>query len=182
MKLNTLLAKMKLIIFVVLLLITIASCTEKKDFKSTFEAQKFDKEVMKRIELYDTLRLYLTKNINQIFKKPGLVEPQTANYNYCKCNIVATGMQIPDTIINGIKPILKRIGYNYLFNVEIESDSTFTVYIRNNYISDFNLDVRERLIWRKNPNQLIIDKLTIKHTIINHYWDYMIWYDKRMGF
>jgi hypothetical protein len=171
---------MKIITLLILSMSTLLSCSNEKPFEQSFKAQKFDKEVIKRIELYDTLRLYLTHNINHIFKTPGQVEPQTAYYYY-KDNIVANGMQIPDSIINVIKPVLSQIGYDYIFNVEIASDSTFTAYIRNQYISDFDLDVRERLIWRKNLDQLLIDKLIVKHKIINHNWDYRIWYDKRMG-
>lgn len=172
---------MKITTLLILSIFTLISCSNKKPFEERFKTQKFDKEVIKRIKLYDTLRLYLTHHMKQIFKTPAPVEIQTANFNYCDCNIVSKGKQIPDTIINAISPILKQIGYNYLFKIEIDSDSTFTAYVKNKYLPDFNLDVRERLIWRKDPNQIIIDKYKVKHTIINTNWDYMIWYDKRMG-
>lgn len=170
---------MKILLQIVLLLVFFG-CKKSKDFRSDFEKHKFDTTVINSLPLYDTLRQLVLNNYDSLYLND---EKNTFTYIYSfDTSIQISGqsnLDIPKKIYSQSVQIFKKIGKDNIFGFTITKDSTFEILIRNTHLTEYFLDVRERLYY--HPNRKRIDKahFPIKDTIIKDKWQYQIWYDKR---
>lgn len=165
---------------VCILLISLSSCRD-NDFSQDFEDYQYDKEIIRQLSLYDTLRQNLIQNITNFQlneNKPSF----EYLYNFDTANASISGhsnRDIPHILYPATVQLFERIGEGNIYGFKISRDSTFEIFLRNTHISKYYLDVRERLQW--HPSGEIQKKAGIpsKDTILLDNWRYIIWFDKR---
>lgn len=185
---------MKRIVFVVVFSI-IASChiTLREQAKHQFSTRDFDTAVLDRLQLYDSLRAHIHSSLSTFFSSETL-EKEAKNWNGSSAsffinqhgelsplhsrNVVSESM--PTTFQKEILAIFSRIGNKNIYGFAIQPDSTLIVLLRNEYVKEFHLDIRERLTWSNNEINPPVDEF-FKTKTVTEKWSYLIWYDKRGG-
>ncbi|MEO9144116.1 MAG: hypothetical protein ABI237_01040 [Ginsengibacter sp.] len=171
------------ILTVLLLLLTIMSCKNSKDFKSDFEQHKFDPTVINDLPQYDTLR-QIVLNSYDSFYLSGTKNNFTYIYNFDTSTQISghSNIDIPKMIYPQTVRLFDEIGKANIFGFTIAKDSTFEILVRNTHLTKYFLDVRERLYWYPKINRINKTEFPVKDTLLTDKWQYQIWYDKRAEF
>jgi len=166
-----------------LLLLTFLSCKNSKDFKSDFEKHKFDPTVINNLPQYDTLRQIILNNYDS-FNLNNTNIDFTYIYNFNKSAQISehNNKDIPEIIYAKAVQLFEKIGKENIFGFTISQDSTFTILIRNTHLTQYFLDVRERLYWYPKKNKIDKTEFPVKDTLLTEQWQYQIIYDKRAEF
>ncbi|NOT94348.1 hypothetical protein [Ferruginibacter sp.] len=166
-----------------LLLLTLLSCKNSKDFKSDFEKHKFDPTVINNLPLYDTLRQIILNNYDS-FNLSNTNISFTYIYNFDTSTQISghSNSDIPEIIYPNTVQLFKGIGKENIFGFTISKDSTFEILVRNTHLTKYFLDVRERLYWYPAPGKIVKTEFPTKDTLITDKWQYQIYYDKRAEF
>ena len=178
----TLYSSMK-ILTPLLFLLTILGCKNSKDFKSDFEKHKFDATVINNLQQYDTLR-QIVLNSYDSFYLSNTKNDFTYIYNFDTSTQISghSNSDVPETIYPKTVQLFKRIGKENIFGFTISKDSTFEILVRNTHLTQYFLDVRERLYWYPSTNKIRKTEFPIKDTLLTDKWQYQIWFDKRAEF
>ena len=171
------------ILIPLLLLLTFLSCKSSKDFKSDFEKHKFDPTVINNLPLYDTLRQIVLNNYDSFYLS-DTKNDFTYIYNFDTSTQISghSNLDIPKIIFPQTVRLFERIGKANIFGFTITKDSTFEILIRNTHLTEYFLDVRERLYCYTNTSRIDKTEFPIKDTLLTDKWQYQIWYDKRAEF
>ena len=166
-----------------LLLLTVLSCKNSKDFKSDFEKHKFDQTVINNLPQYDTLRQIMLNNYDS-FNLSNTNISFTYIYNFDSSTQISghSNSDVPEIIYPKTVQLFKRIAKENIFGFTISKDSTFEILVRNTHLTKYFLDVRERLYWYPKPGKIIKTEFPSKDTLITDKWQYQIYYDKRAEF
>jgi hypothetical protein len=165
-----------------LLLLSIG-CNNSKDFTKDFEKHKFDLVIIQKLPLYDTLRQIILNNYDS-FHLTNEKDYFDYIYNFDTSTQISghSNKDVPTKIYQRTVQLFNQIGSDNIFGFTLSKDSTLEFLIRNTHLTDYYLDVRERLYWYPDSNKLIKSSFPIKDTILNDKWQYQIWYDKRAEF
>ncbi len=166
-----------------LLLLTVLSCKNPKDFKSNFEKHKFDQTVINNLPQYDTLRQIILNNYDS-FNLSNANISFTYIYNFDTSTQISghSNFDLPKIIYPRTVRLIERIGKTNIFGFMIAKDSTFEILVRNTHLTKYFLDVRERLYWYPEPVKIIKTEFPSKDTFLTDKWQYQIYYDKRAEF
>jgi hypothetical protein len=166
-----------------LLLLTLLSCKNPKDFKSDFEKHKFDQAVISNLPQYDTLRQIILNNYDS-FNLSNTNFSFTYIYNFDTATQISghSNSDVPEIVYPKTVQLFKGIGKENIFGFTISKDSTFEILVRNTHLTKYFLDVRERLYWYPSTNKIRKTEFPIKDTLLTDKWQYQIWFDKRAEF
>lgn len=89
---------------------------------------------------------------------------------------------MPQKIYQTTVELFNEIGKEYIFGFTISKDSLFEIFVRNTHLTNYYLDVRERLYWYPRVNKIYKPEYPIKDTLLTDKWQYQIWYDKKSEF
>lgn len=170
-----------LIIFIFTL--ALLSCDNEKDFKSDFEKHKFDQTVIDNLPRYDTLRKIVLDNYDS-FNLNDTNYRFTYFYNFDSLVQISgySNYDVPQKIYQTTVELFNEIGKEYIFGFTISKDSLFEIFVRNTHLTNYYLDVRERLYWYPRVNKIYKPEYPIKDTLLTDKWQYQIWYDKKSEF
>jgi hypothetical protein len=171
------------ILTLLFLLLTFLGCKNSKDFKSDFDKHKFDRVVINNLPLYDTLRQIVLNNYDSLYLS-DTKNNFTYIFNFDTSTQISghSNLDVPKIIFLQTVRLFKKIGKGNIFGFTITNDSTFEVLVRNTHLSEYFLDVRERLYCYPNTSRIGKTKFPIKDTLLTEKWQYQIWYDKRAEF
>jgi hypothetical protein len=166
-----------------LFLSTILGCKNSKDYKNDFEKHKFDATVINNLPLYDKLRQIVLNSFDSFYLS-NTKNDFTYIYNFDTSTEISgrSNSDVPETIYPKTIQLFKRIGKENIFGFTIYKDSTFEILIRNTHLTQYFLDVRERIYWYPNTNKIGKTKFPVKDTLLTDKWQYQIWFDKRAEF
>jgi len=88
---------------------------------------------------------------------------------------------LPDSLYE-LEKVFRNLGEEKIQGLYLNRDSSIRFIIRNTYIAKYRTDIREQLFW-PNKNRISVESNNpyAKDTLINNYWKYSIWIDKRYG-
>ena len=166
-----------------LFLLTILGCKNSKKFKSDFEKHKYDTTVINILPQYDTLRQIVLNNYDN-FNLSNTKNDFTYIYNFDTSTQIGghSNSDIPQIIYPKTVQLFKRIGKENIFGFTISKDSTFEILVCNTHLTQYFLDVRERLYWYPSTKKIRKTEFPIKDTLLTDKWQYQIWFDKRAEF
>ena len=166
-----------------LLFLTLLGCRNSKDFKIDFEKHRFDPTVINNLPQYDTLRQIILNNYDSFYLSNSNND-FTYIYNFDTSVQISghSNNDVPEIIYPKTVRLFQRIGKENIFGFTISKDSTFAILIRNTHLSQYFLDVRERLYWYPKTTKIEKTEFPIKDTLLTDKWQYQIWYDKRAEF
>jgi hypothetical protein len=158
-------------------------CKDSYYWKKDYINHRFDKVVINRISLYDTLRQTILQNYNE-FPWDNTKTNLIYVYNFDTSNQRSgdNHFDIPRKIRPHFVQLFNKIGQDNIVGFIIEKDSSLEILVRNTFIDKYYLDVRERLSWYPQTNKIEKFEFPIKDTLLTEKWQYQIWYDKRSEF
>ena len=140
-----------------------------------FQNHGFDKEVMKKLPLYDSLASVLLENYPSI-------QPHTNRDNYYRYIPAEDGNDLyrvlPKAGAEKVKQYLTQLGTNCIYGFEIFKDSTIKILIRDTYLQADHLSIRERLSFYPPGSSIRKREFPVKDTTLNKNWQYWIWFDE----
>ncbi|RYY88352.1 MAG: hypothetical protein EOO15_09265 [Chitinophagaceae bacterium] len=174
--------------------ISFTSCgtNNQEQARQQFLARQPDTAVTMRLSLYDSLRNLATANLTAFFDSTLIQGSSLSSGAQASYFINSQGTlesfhhrkgaaeSLPGALENDLLALFSKIGSNNIFGFEIQPDSTFKVLLRNEYVPQFHLDIRERLTW-VSANSSFVQEDFMKELAITDHWTYLIWYDKRGG-
>lgn len=155
----------------------------KKDFKIDLGKHRFDYTVIDNLPRYDALRQIILNNYDSFYLNS--TENYLTYFYEDKTPVQIRGYSnydLPEIIYPETVLLFQRIGKKNIFGFTIYRDSTLEILIRNTHLSQYFLDVRERLRWYPNTNKIKTTEFPFKDTLLTDKWQYKIWYDKRSEF
>ena len=164
-------------------LIILISCEDSYYWRKDFENQKFDKVVINKLSLYDTLRKGILQNYSEFQweeKQSSLTYIYNFDTTYYKGGI--NHFDIPRKIRSEIIQLFSKIGQTNILGFTIYKDSLLKIYVRNTFLDEHYLDVRESLNWYPQKNKIEKLEFPYKDSLLSEKWQYEIWYDKRSEF
>ena len=154
-----------------------------KDFSASFSAFKYDASIIKELHQYDSLKNIVIPNISN-FRLSDHTNDFTYYYNFDKSVQISgySNEDLPKFLYSKITAIFKALQKNKIYGFNISKDSVFEIFIRNTYLQQYDLDVRERLFWKSNKQKFEKSVYPGKDTMLTDNWQYQVYFDKRAGF
>lgn len=138
--------------FIYIFIISFFSCGNRQDklIRQSFKNKPFDKTSLSKIGLYDSLSQTLNANLSVLFKDKEAItyylngkrkDIFTASYFYYPLkgqNTAAPSIdELPLLLSSQLKAVFNKIGSDNILGFEISSDSSLTVLLRNQHLSEF---------------------------------------------
>ena len=168
---------------VLILSMSFLCCHNSKDFSQELRLHKFDQRVINSLPLYDSLRSIIIANYDSFRLSDG---KNSFSYLYTfdtlHTDSAYNNKDLPPTVYSKTVQLFGKIGSDNIFGFTLSKDSTIEFLIRNTHLSEYFLDVRERLSWYNNSGRIQSSSFPLKDTILGDNWQYLIWYDKRSKF
>ncbi|RYY77718.1 MAG: hypothetical protein EOO69_13565 [Moraxellaceae bacterium] len=172
-----------------------ASCSgqDQERIRQQFDARQPDTAVLNRLPLYDSLRRSVLAKLPEFFPAADL-EQMGNRWKWARNAFFlntqgelqqldhrdSSEVRLPAATQLVLLEQFEQIGDNNIFGFEIGLDSTFIALVRNEYVKEFHLDIRERLTWSAKPDSSAPSEFSKTVPVADH-WTYLIWYDKRSG-
>jgi len=150
---------------------------QSKYSKYDFKNHKFDRQVIERLPLYDSLSWVLVRyfpSIEQHFKNGMLFQYITSkdgNDLY---------QAYPKEGADKIKGLLNKLGGQFIYGFQVFKDTTMKFFISDTYIQEYNVDIFERLSFFPRADSIKHKEPPTKDTILNKHWQYWIQFDERV--
>lgn len=165
-------------ISVIIFLCLAASCRN-KNLTSIFQNHKFDKEVIDKLPLYDSLTNVLLENYPSI--RPH-IEPE-GSYRYLPAEDGNDlDKVLPKPGADKVKQYLSQLGADFIYGIDVFKDSTIRISVRDTYIQADHLHIRERLSFLPKGGSFQEREFPVKDTILNRNWQYWISFDEQFLF
>jgi hypothetical protein len=203
---------MKCFITVFLLGILLASCGQVRDVKKlqlVFSQTDYDKDIIKSLPLYDSLKNIIISNIDTIFRfrnsrhfvfhgDTGKETQEDADsyqfyYNYGEATSLSSdagpnGQELVDAvsvenmpafIYPSVDSVFKKLGKSKIRGFTLWTDSTIAISIKT--FGEGEVDVGHTLTWKRIFAKSSEPDLFYKDTVIAPKWTYGIWVSEHQG-
>jgi hypothetical protein len=144
------------------------------DLNSTFKNHQFDKQVIERLPVYDSLANTILANYPS-----AQFNHRTNSYRYIP-NLDGNDLYKVFSKEAGdkVKQLLTQLGPNLGYGFECYKDSTMKFLIRDTYIGKNHLSIRERLSYYPPGKNIRHREFPIKDTILTNHWQYWISFEE----
>jgi hypothetical protein len=164
-------------IFALLLLCFVVGCGT-KDHPYDYQHYGFDKQVIGKLPLYDSLVSLLIKNYPLIYQHTKgpfyrFIPSEDGTRLY---------KELPQEDAVKVKDYFTQIGDSLITGFDFYRDSTIKIFVRDIYVQSDHLNIEERLSFYPNEAGIKRKEYPIKDTIINTHWQYWISFDKEAFF
>jgi hypothetical protein len=162
---------------ILLLLFITVSCRSKFS-KFDFKNYKYDKQVIQKLPIYDSLVSVILKNYSSI---EPYIKTQSS-YSYIP---LQHGndlyKQFPREAAVKIRKYLNQIGDSLVSQFEVYKDSTIKFHIKDIFIQSYHITIMERLSYYPTGNGIKRRQYPDKDTLLKKNWQYWIAFDERVG-
>src|SRR5262245_37554287 len=164
-------------ISIIVFLILSISCRSKF---STFDFKNYayDKQVIEKLPVYDSLATVLLKHYSSI---DTFIKTQSS-YSYIPSE---DGNDLfkhfPREGATKIRKYMTQIGDSLIYGFQVYKDSTIKIRIKEIYIQSYRLAIMERLSFYPTGNGIKRREYPDKDTLLNKNWQYWIAFDDREG-
>ena len=159
----------------IILLFVVAGCRSKEktyDYKS----HPFDKEVIARLPLYDSLSQVLLANLSAMQKDMK----EHASFDYGRSmGAKLVNPQLPKDATEKINHYMAQLGDKYLTEFSVYKDSSIKYSVRDTNLEGYDITARERLSYLPNGGKMQHREPPNKDTILNQHWQYWIRFDDK---
>ena len=166
-------------IFVIIVLCIATGCGHKA-LNTYFKNHGFDKQVIEKLPIYDSLANILLENYSSIHSH---IKKEDNYYRYIPSR---DGNDIykllPKPGAEKVEQYIAQIGTNHIYGFEVFKDTTMKILISDTYIQADHLYVRERLSFYPLGGNIRQRDFPIKDTILNRNWQYWISFDEEGPF
>jgi len=162
-----------------IIFLCLAAACNTNDLTSHFNNHKFDKEVIDKLPLYDSLANVILENFTSI--RPHIkVE---SYYSYIPAEDGNDLYKVlPKPGADKVKQYINQLGAGYIYGFDIFKDSTIKIHIKEFYFQADHLHIREKLSFYPTGTNIRKREFPIKDTILNKNWQYWISFDKQEFF
>ncbi|HVG13931.1 MAG TPA: hypothetical protein VM935_03185 [Chitinophagaceae bacterium] len=160
---------------ILLLLILVVRCRA-KDKAYDYKSYPFDREVIARFPLYDSLSRVLLANFAAL--KEEIHEHSSFDYGRSRgANLV--NPKLPSEAAKQINRLMEQLGEKFLVEFSVYKDSTIKYSVRDTNLEGYDITVRERLSYFPRGGTIQRKEPPNKDTILNRNWQYWIRFDER---
>lgn len=159
-------------IIIILLVLTACSSNDK-----TYDTQRhpFDTIVINRIPVYDSLGQLIMKNFASLSSS---IEEHYFYYTHTTDTSVLLE-NFPPGDARRIHHYMNQIGEDNIYRFDVFKDSSIKFYIRDNYLDEYRLNIRERLSYIPGAGNIQPRQPPVKDTIIGRNWQYWISFEEK---
>jgi hypothetical protein len=160
---------------IVLLLFLAGGCGT-KDKAYDYKSYPFDKEVMARLPLYDSLSRVLLANFAALQEEIR----DHSSFDYGRSpGASLVNPKLPSEAAGKINGFMEELGEKYLAEFSVYKDSTIKFSVRDADIEGYDITVRERLSYFPKGGTIQRKEPPNKDTVLNSNWQYWIRFDER---
>lgn len=173
---------MKRLTIVMLLFVTAGCHFAPEEVPDDFTRYPFDKQVIEKIPVYDSLANAILENYPYFQKHMNLNESYHA-YKYRPGSDQAdVYSHLPPEITAGIDDYFSKLGKEFIHGFDVFEDSTIKLYVRNSLSELGQGTIEENLSFYPLQSQMRRRELPVKDTILDEHWQYWIRFNKRRLF
>ena len=159
----------------ILLLLLVGGC-HSKDKAYDYKSYPFDKEVIARLPLYDSLSEVLLANFAALQEE--MREHSSFDYGRSK-GVSLVNPKLPAEAAEKINRFMEQLGDKFLSEFSVYKDSTIKFSVRDSNIEGYDITVRERLSYFPKGGTMQRREPPDKDTVLNRKWQYWIRFDER---
>jgi hypothetical protein len=164
---------MKVILVVILLILT--SACRHKDLATTVNQYPFDKQVIDKLPLYDSL----VNAILPFYPSPPQHNNNNLSYRYIPSSDGNDLYKVfPGQKGDRVKQFLGQLGSEFIYGFECYKDSTIKIMIRDIYIQKDHVNIMERISYYPSGKNIPKRAFPIKDTVLDSRWQYWIAFDE----
>ncbi|MEP7254762.1 MAG: hypothetical protein ABI666_03245 [Ferruginibacter sp.] len=165
---------------IILCLFLAASCgSDSKEITSNYTNYQFDKQVIEKLPVYDSLVQAILENYSSVKKHINEDESYRA-YRYFPLSDSTDLFKIlPREGAVKINQYFTQLGKNFIYGFDVFKDSTVKIYIRKSSSEKEQVDIGENLSYYPPGINIRRREFPFKDTILNKNWQYWIGFDKR---
>jgi hypothetical protein len=159
-----------------ILLLFLAGGCRSKNKAYDYKTHPFDKEVIARLPLYDSLSQVLLANFAAL--QDEIREHSSFDYGRSQ-GAVLVNPKLPPEATEKINRYMSQLGDKFLSEFSVYKDSTIKYSVKDTNLEGYNITVRERLSYLPNGGTMQRREPPNKDTILNRNWQYWIRFDER---
>lgn len=146
-----------------------------KDLHTTFNNYHFDRQVVMKLPLYDSLVNVIMPN----YPAPHQFNNGKTSYRYVPASDGNELYKVfPQQKGDQIKHYLNQLGAELVYGFECYKDTTIKIMIRDIYIQKDHVNISERLSYFPAGKEIRKKDFPIKDSILNDHWQYWIAFDE----
>ncbi len=164
---------MKKISVIISLILTLSCGSE--DLKSVYDSRGFDRQVIEKLPIYDSLANVLLENLPTILQQ----SKAEAFYKYAPTE---DGNELEKELPNAavkIREYFSQLGEDFIYGFEVFKDTTIKIIIRDSLVKSHHVNIMERLSFYPSGTNMKKREFPIKDTILNKHWQYWIWFEEQ---
>lgn len=166
-------------IFSLIIFFGITACNSERDkITPAFDDYKFDRRVIEKLPLYDSLTAGVLEKINVFLDIIDTTESYQAFRYMPEANELDAFKKLPDTIKTDIDNHFAKIGKDFIYGFDVFKDSSIKIYIRVKTIDSTAITIEENLSYFPKGNSNKEREYPIKDTILNASWQYWTRFSK----
>jgi hypothetical protein len=158
-------------------------CNTRSDkVSSIYTSYKFDREIIARVPVYDSLIVSIQEKIT-LFRQ--LIDTTDAYrvYRYIPGHYESGAFnQLPKEAGNKIDYFFTKLGADYIYRFDVFMDSTIKIYIRNGPQESNQVDVEENLSYYPREDNIQRRTYPAKDTMLHKHLQYWIRLNERRFF
>ena len=164
---------------IVLLFLCFSTGCRPKDFTPVFHNYKYDKQVIEKLPVYDSL-------VNVLLKYYPSIQEHSNNapsYQFIPSAFSFDLYEkLPKEGAKKVEQYFFQLGRNFIYGFEVYKDSTIKIYIRDSSIKSHHLHINERLSFYPPGKVIRQREFPAKDTVLNRNWQYWILFDQKKFF
>lgn len=158
----------------IIFLLFITGCRP-KDFTPVYHEYKFDKAVIDKLSVYDSL-------INVLLEYYPSIQQHTKDepsYRFIPSSFSFDLYEkLPKEGAKKVEHYFFLLGNHFIYGFEIFKDSTIKIYVRDSPVKNYHLNIRERLSFYPDTGKIRERKFPEKDTLLNKNWQYWVLFDQ----
>lgn len=166
-------------ISMILCLLLLASCNHGPEKTSIYNCYQFDKNVIEKLPVYDSLVQTILENYPsfQVYIKK---DESYRAYRYmplADSNDLIKRLPASGSI--KINQYFTRLGQHFIYGFDLFKDSSIKIYIKKTISEKDQVEIRENLSYYPPGTEIRRREFPVKDTLLNKNWQYWIAFDGR---